>query len=188
MDFPPGTGDIQLTLGQELNLTAAVIVTTPQKLSYVDVVKGIEMFDNLKVPTVALVENMSYYKCGSCDTKHKLFGEGFNASIQESYGIEAAFEVPIVEDIANMSDSGTPFVISLPDSLEVVQTYSDLAERVVKEVADLRSSQGSTEIKYDPQQGQIICNFADGQVKHISPYELRIKCKCAACIDEVDGR
>ena len=120
IDFPPGTGDIQLTLCQELNLTAAVIVTTPQKLSYVDVVKGIEMFDSLNVPTVALVENMAYYKCSNCDTKRRIFGKGHTKEIISSYGITNSFEVPIMEEIANMSDSGTPFVLALPDTLEIV--------------------------------------------------------------------
>lgn len=64
-------------MGQETPITAAVIVTTPQRLAYVDVVKGIEMFDLLKIPTVSIVENMSYYKCGNCATKHKIFGEGY---------------------------------------------------------------------------------------------------------------
>ena len=120
IDFPPGTGDIQLTLGQELSLSGAVIVTTPQKLSYVDVVKGIELFDSLKVPTLALVENMKYFKCGNCDKKHMIFGEGFNEQIEESYGIRNSIEVPIVQEIANMSDQGTPFVLTLPDSFDIV--------------------------------------------------------------------
>ena len=120
VDFPPGTGDIQLTLGQELRLKAAVIVTTPQKLAYVDVVKGIEMFDSLKVPTIAVVENMAYYKCSSCDTKHRLFGTGYTQQLVDSFGIKNSFEVPILEDISAMSDAGTPFVLTLPESVPVV--------------------------------------------------------------------
>jgi DUF971 family protein len=163
-----------------------VIVTTPQKLSYVDVVKGIEMFDNLKVPTVALVENMSYFTCGSCDTKHKIFGEGYNDSIKASYGIQNSFEVPIVEEIAKMSDGGTPFVVALPESLDIVQTYSRLAKCVDDEVSN--KDHFDVQINYDPKIGKVVCQFSEEHRKEIDPYELRCKCLCAACVDEVDGR
>jgi Mrp family chromosome partitioning ATPase len=77
LDMPPGTGDIQITLAQELPITSAVIVTSPQKLSFIDVVKGIEMFDELKIPTVSVVQNYAYYKCGSCGTEKRIFGPGY---------------------------------------------------------------------------------------------------------------
>jgi ATP-binding protein involved in chromosome partitioning len=67
-----------------------------------------------------VVENMSYYKCSSCDTKHKLFGLGYTQQLKDSFGIKNSFEVPIIEDIASMSDSGTPFVLTLPESTEIV--------------------------------------------------------------------
>lgn len=113
-------------------------MTTPQKLSYVDVVKGIDMFDSLKVPTIALVENMSYYQCKSCDEQHRIFGQGFTNQIKTNYGIESSFEMPIMEDVAQMSDSGTPFVMTLPEMVPIVQEYTGLASRVQAEVEKLQ--------------------------------------------------
>ncbi|CDW89606.1 protein mrp homolog [Stylonychia lemnae] len=188
IDFPPGTGDIQITLGQEITIKGAVIVTTPQKLSYVDVVKGIEMFDSLKVPTISVVENMSYYKCTNCETKHKIYGLGYTNQLKTNFGIKNSFEIPIMEEISQMSDQGTPFVLTLPDSLELVQTYNQIARQVVNEVDTLNKGYQAPNVVYDPTKGSIIVNHSGDKVKHVDPYELRIKCKCAGCIDEIDGR
>ena len=78
------------------------------------------MFDTLKIPTIAVVENMSYFKCTSCDAKHKIFGHGYTKQLITNFGIKNSFEIPIMEEISLMSDSGTPFVLALPDHLDIV--------------------------------------------------------------------
>lgn len=188
VDFPPGTGDIQLTLGQEVNIKAAVIVTTPQKLAYVDVIKGIEMFDQLKVPTIAVVENMSYFKCGKCEEKHKIFGKGYTQQLKDGFGIKNSFEIPIIEDIAAMSDQGTPFVLTLPETTDLVQVYHSLANSVINEISNLEKSGPKPEVSFDPKESMINITQGGKLTKKVSPYELRLACKCAGCIDEVDGR
>lgn len=137
VDMPPGTGDVQLTLSQIVNISAAVIVTTPQKLSFVDVVKGIDMFDKVNVPSIAVVENMAYFVAPDSGTRHEIFGRGHRARLVEQYGLHNAFSMPIDAELCERSDNGVPFVASQPESL-VAEEYKMLAACVAREVAKLK--------------------------------------------------
>ncbi len=186
IDMPPGTGDIQLTLAQIIPLTAAVIVTTPQDLSFVDVVKGIQMFETLKVDTVAVVENMSYFVCDNCDKQHYLFGRGAREKLIKQYGFKNTFEIPVVPELSELGDSGQPAVLTIPDH-PAAQVYRDICDSVVREVSKLKhGGLLRPSVSYDNEKG-VLVNGPDGQ--HVwTPANLRRACRCALCVEEMSGK
>ncbi|HMO50017.1 MAG TPA: P-loop NTPase [Kiritimatiellia bacterium] len=187
LDLPPGTGDVQLTLTQLIPITAAVIVTTPQQLSFVDVVKGIQMFDKLKVPTIALVENMSYFECPGCSTRHHLFGQGARQRIVDQYGIARTFELPIQPDLSQCGDGGIPYVLMQPKS-ETTRLFSALASAVHEEVDRLeRGLALRPRVAFVPGEG-IRVTLDDRHQGLIHPAALRRKCRCANCVEEFSGK
>ena len=136
LDMPPGTGDIQLTLCQVVPITAAVVVTTPQKLAFIDVEKGVRMFAKLAVPCVSVVENLSYFEVDG--VKHKPFGEGSGAAICEQYGVPNLLQMPIVPELSACGDTGRPLVLRDP-ACKTSSRYQDVAATVVREVAKLNN-------------------------------------------------
>ena len=115
VDMPPGTGDAQLTLAQNVPLKGAVIVSTPQDLSLIDARRGLAMFKKVNVPVLGIVENMSYFQCPHCGTKSDIFGHGGARHEAERLGVPFLGEIPLHMSIRATSDSGTPVVDSEPD-------------------------------------------------------------------------
>ena len=115
VDMPPGTGDAQLTLAQNVPLKGAVIISTPQDLSLIDARRGLSMFRKVNVPVLGIVENMSYFQCPECGTRSDIFGHGGARLEAERLGVPFLGEIPLHMSIRTTSDSGNPVVASEPD-------------------------------------------------------------------------
>jgi ATP-binding protein involved in chromosome partitioning len=115
VDMPPGTGDAQLTLAQNVPLKGAIIISTPQDLSLIDARRGLAMFRKVNVPVLGIVENMSYFQCPHCGTQSDIFGHGGARHEAERLGVPFLGEIPLHMSIRATSDSGTPVVESEPD-------------------------------------------------------------------------
>jgi ATP-binding protein involved in chromosome partitioning len=115
VDMPPGTGDAQLTLAQNVPLKGAIIISTPQDLSLIDARRGLAMFRKVNVPVLGIVENMSYFQCPHCGTRSDIFGHGGARHEAERLGVPFLGEIPLHMSIRTTSDSGTPVVESEPD-------------------------------------------------------------------------
>ena len=129
VDMPPGTGDAQLTMAQQVPLKGAVIVSTPQDLALIDARRGIAMFRRVNVPVLGIVENMSTFICPHCGTRSDIFGHGGARAEAERLGVPFLGEVPLHMDIREKSDSGQPVVATVPDGPHA-QAYRNIAARV----------------------------------------------------------
>ncbi len=129
VDMPPGTGDIQLTLSQQVPVSGAVIVTTPQDIALLDARKGIEMFRKVDVPIFGIIENMSWFECDGCGKVHHLFGEGGGARVAEEYGVALLGDFPLDPRLRESTDAGAPTVAAAPDA-GITARYIDCARRV----------------------------------------------------------
>jgi ATP-binding protein involved in chromosome partitioning len=133
-DLPPGTGDVQLSLSQLIPISGAIMVTTPQEVSIVDVVKGIAMFEKVEIPVLGVVENMSYYQCPACGHHDEIFSHGGGKRLAKEIGAEFFGEIPIDTRIRFGGDAGVPIVVASPDS-ENAKRFMDIASAAALKIA-----------------------------------------------------
>jgi len=128
VDLPPGTGDTQLTLAQQVPVSGAVIVTTPQDIALLDARKGLKMFEKVEVPVLGIVENMSIHICSNCGHEEHIFGEGGGQRMAEQYDVDFLGALPLDIRIREETDAGKPTVVAEPDS-RIAQIYREIARR-----------------------------------------------------------
>jgi len=134
IDLPPGTGDIQLTLSQQIPVSGAIIVTTPQDIALIDAQRGLGMFEKVNVPVLGLVENMSMHICSNCGHEEAIFGTGGGLAMAERNRIEFLGALPLDISIRQFADSGSPTVIADPDGRSA-QIYKQIARKTAARLA-----------------------------------------------------
>ncbi len=139
LDLPPGTGDAQLTIVQQVPLSGGVIVTTPQDVALLDVKRGVTMFQQVNAPVLGVIENMSYHICSGCGDRAEIFGHGGGEEMARQFQIPFLGEIPLVRDIREASDAGKPLVLAQPEHPQS-RAFRAIAERVMTELAT-RSAQ-----------------------------------------------
>lgn len=176
IDMPPGTGDVQLTITQTVQLNGAVIITTPQSLSLVDVARGIIMFEKVQVPILGVIENMSYFLCDKCEQKHYLFGHQGAQILKNKFGIEILAEVPIESHMIQTIDQykNDPFIKSAADNL-------------LTSINKISATQTQTP-KVELEDKELVLIWSDGKRTAVGYRDLRLNCQCAMCVNEVTGK
>ncbi len=214
LDLPPGTGDTQLTLAQSFPLTGAIVVSTPQDVSLKIARRGIRMMQQVKVPILGIVENMSGFTCPSCSEVTHIFHQGGGVKMAASLGVPFLGAIPLDPAIVDCGDEGRPLVIAHPGA-PAAAVYRDIAAilsgrvhgavgiptpfdwhwadgtSMPKPSAQAAHGGGAAEVPIvlDRRDGRtLIVHWQDGHDQQIDVRDLRLACRCAACVDEMSGR
>jgi len=134
IDMPPGTGDVALSLSQTVPVAGAVVVTTPQQVSLADSRRAVRMYQKLGIPTLGIVENMSFYDCPNCHHESDIFGHGGGEALATDMGVPFLGRLPIYQPIREGSDVGVPLIVSEPASA-AARAFLTVAERTAAQVS-----------------------------------------------------
>ena len=174
IDMPPGTGDVQLTMAQQVPLSGAIIVSTPQDLALIDARKGLNMFRKTDIPVLGIIENMSYFLCPSCGERSDVFGHGGAADEARRLGLPFLGEIPLHMDIRAKSDEGQPIVASKPDSVHA-QIFRDLAAKAWDELSGAHGKRVTPpSLKVNPGADSLTATFEGGASHELSAEMLRV--------------
>lgn len=192
VDLPPGTGDIQLTLSQQSNITGAIVVTTPQSVAVDIARKGLLMFKHVGVPILGLIETMSGFACGDCGAVTSIFGEGGAKKLANEDTVPLLGQIPLDAALVRACDEGEPIVLRDPKSPSA-QAYMQAAVKIVASV----EAQSSVEkeiaplaVEPMPQSNgthKLAIYWSDGKKYVYEAKALRFACPCAVCVDEFSG-
>jgi Mrp family chromosome partitioning ATPase/DUF971 family protein len=175
LDLPPGTGDIQITISQSVQLDGAVIVTTPHTLSTPDVGKGMLMFDKVSVPVLGVIENMAYFQATPDSPKQYVFGRGGGERLATRFGVKVLAQIPI-----DPTEFGTPFNRQIDN--EVVR---EAVDQVLRSLGTFSAGVKKPDVSHDER--FITVQWPNGRMLKVANKDLRINCQCANCVDEMSG-
>lgn len=185
LDCPPGTGDILLTITQEIQLAGALVVTSPHALAYADVQKGIEMFRKVNVPILGLIENMSHFICDECSKAHYVYGRSRLPVFSREHGIPFWYDIPIDKQLANATNTDLPFLLTCsPD-----HPLREIMARMTNDIAWqlILDPPTSTLTMTHCNDNQTVSVCVDDETTVIPYNALRAMCSCAHCVNELTG-
>lgn len=185
IDMPPGTGDIHLTVAQNVRVDAAIVVTTPQQLSLMDVEKGIHMFNKVKIPTLAIVENMSFFECDGCGKHHEIFQRSRGESLSAKFGISRFFRFALDP---MLSQPGEPFVLTeQAKSRTSMGEFQRLAEETARGVSEFRSQTFFPTVRTEVMGSLLLVSLKKGEEYAVPARVVRLECRSAVMRDEFTG-